>query len=302
MAYTGASRLAVPCPAPRDVLELLKPVTWFPPMWAFLCGVVSSGVPLAHRWPLLIVGVVLTGPLVCGTSQAVNDWFDRHVDAINEPNRPIPSGRIAGRWGLWIAMTGTVLSLLVAGVAGPWGFGATCLGLACAWGYSAPPFRFKTSGIRGPAVVALTYEGLTWFTGASVMAGALPPAHVLIVLALYSLGAHGIMTLNDFKAVEGDRATGLRSLPVVLGVDRAARLACVVMALPQFVVLALLVAWGHHLVADVVALLVAGQLLLMRRLLRDPRAHAPWYNATGTTLYVFGMLASACGLGGVAGL
>ncbi len=271
-------------------------------MWAFMCGVVSSGVPIADRWPFLIAGVLLSGPLVCGTSQAVNDWFDRHVDAINQPERPIPSGRIAGRWGLRIAIIGTLLSLLVAWVTGPWVFGATCLGLVCAWGYSAPPFRFKVSGIWGPAVVALTYEGLTWFTGASVMAGALPATHVLIILALYSFGAHGIMTLNDFKAVEGDRATGLRSLPVVLGVDRAARLACVVMAAPQIVVVGLLANWGHHVAAAIVAALLIGQLALMRRLLSDPRTHTPWYNATGTTLYVLGMLASAFGLGGVAGL
>jgi chlorophyll synthase len=302
MDYTGATRPATPLPHPRDVLELLKPVTWFPPMWAFMCGVVSSGVPIANRWPFLIAGVVLTGPLVCGTSQAVNDWYDRHVDAINEPGRPIPSGRIAGRWGLWIALIGTLLSLLVAATTGPWVVGATCLGLVCAWGYSMPPFRFKVSGIWGPAVVALTYEGLTWFTGASVMAGALPAPHVLIVLALYSLGAHGIMTLNDFKAVEGDRATGLRSLPVVMGVDAAARLACAVMAAPQAIVVGLLAHWGHRLDAAIVAALLAGQLALMPRLLGDPRKHAPWYNATGTTLYVFGMLAAAFGLGGVTGL
>ncbi len=271
-------------------------------MWAFLCGVVSSGVPVAERWPFLIAGVLLTGPLVCGTSQAVNDWFDRHVDAINEPARPIPSGRVGGTWGLRIAIAGTLLSLVLALATGPWVFAATCLGLVCAWGYSAPPFRFKVSGIWGPAVVALTYEGLTWFTGASVMAGALPAAPVLIVLALYSFGAHGIMTLNDFKAVEGDRATGLRSLPVVLGVDRAARLACVVMAAPQAVVVALLALWGHHVVAGIVAALLVGQFVLMRRLLRDPLVHTPWYNATGTTLYVLGMLASAFGLGRVAGL
>ena len=297
-----APRRPASFPAPRDILELLKPITWFPPMWAFMCGVVSSGVPLASRWPFLIAGVLLSGPLVCGTSQAVNDWFDRHVDAINEPGRPIPSGRIAGNWGLRIAIIGTLLSLLLAWATGPWVLAATCLGLVCAWGYSAPPFRFKVSGIWGPAVVALTYEGLTWFTGASVMAGALPATAVLIVLALYSAGAHGIMTLNDFKAVEGDRATGLKSLPVVLGVDRAARLACVVMAAPQAVVIALLARWGHLLVAGVVAALLLGQLLLMRRLLSDPLKHTPWYNATGTTLYVFGMLAAACGLGGVAGL
>jgi chlorophyll synthase len=43
------------------VLELLKPITWFPPMWAFMCGVVSSGVSLESRWPFLLVGVLLAG-------------------------------------------------------------------------------------------------------------------------------------------------------------------------------------------------------------------------------------------------
>jgi len=302
MARPTTSPLAVPAPALRDVLELLKPITWFPPMWAFLCGVVSSGVPVSTRWPFLIAGVLLTGPLVCGMSQAVNDWFDRHVDAINQPERPIPSGRIAGQWGLAIAIIGTLASLAVAWATGPWVFGATCLGVACAWAYSAPPFRLKTSGIWGPAVVALTYEGLTWFTGASVMAGALPPVPVLIVLGLYSFGAFGIMTLNDFKAVEGDRVMGIRSLPVTLGVSRAAQLACVVMAAPQIVVVVLLAQWDHALVAGIVAALLVGQLALMVRLLRDPLKHTPWYNATGTTLYVLGMLAAAFGLGGVAGL
>ena len=289
-------------PRLRDVVELSKPITWFPPIWAFLCGVVSSGVPITDRLPFLIAGVALTGPLVCGTSQAINDWFDRHVDAINEPVRPIPSGRIAGQWGLWIACFGTLVSAVVAWATGPWVFAATLLGLACAWAYSAPPFRLKVSGIWGPAVVALTYEGLTWFTGASVMAGALPATPVLVILALYSVGAHGIMTLNDFKAVEGDRQTGIRSLPAVLGVDRAARLACVVMTVPQLVVVALLAVWGHHLVAAIVALLISGQIRAMMRMLGDPVARAPWYNAVGTSMYVVGMLASAFGLGGVLGL
>lgn len=302
MAESTTPTLAAPIPRPRDVLELLKPITWFPPIWAFGCGVISSGIGAGERVPFLIAGIALTGPLVCGTSQAVNDWFDRHVDAINQPARPIPSGRIAGRWGLWIACIGTLLSALVAWATGPWVFAATLLGLACAWAYSAPPLRLKASGIWGPAVVALTYEGLTWFTGASVMAGALPPPQVLAVLALYSAGAFGIMTLNDFKAVEGDLATGVRSLPATLGVDPAARIACAAMAVPQMAVIALLAHWEHRLVAGVVAALLVAQLLLMIRLLRDPRRYAPWYNATGTTAYVFGMLASAVGLGGAWGL
>ena len=289
-------------PRARDVAELLKPITWFPPIWAFVCGVVSSGVPVSSRWPFLIAGVLLVGPLVCGSSQAVNDWFDRHVDAINEPNRPIPSGRIPGKWGLWIACIGTGLALGVAAITGTWVFAATCVGLVFAWGYSAPPLRLKMSGVWGPAAVALTYEGLTWFTGASVMEGALPSPHVLAILALYSAGAFGIMTLNDFKAVEGDRAMGIRSLPATLGVDRAARIACLAMAVPQIAVVALLLRWDHLLVAGIVVALLAAQLALMPRLLRDPLKETPWYNATGTSLYVLGMLASAFGLGGALGL
>ncbi len=298
MERSAVSTRGVPIPAPLDVVQLLKPITWFPPMWAFMCGAVSSGAGLDGRWLFVLGGVLLAGPLVCGTSQAVNDWFDRHVDAINEPDRPIPSGRIAGRWGLYIAIIATVLSALVAWLLGPLVFIAALVGLALAWGYSAPPFRFKTSGWTGPAVVGLTYEGLSWFTGAAVMLGAMPRVEVLIVLVLYSVGAHGIMTLNDFKAVEGDRETGLKSLPVTLGVRNAALLACAVMALAQVAVIALLAAWGLNWSALAVGAVLVAQFAAMPRLLSDPKRYAPWYNGVGVTLYVLGMLAAALGLGG----
>ena len=280
------------------VLELLKPITWFAPMWAFLCGVISAGFPISERWMLALGGALLAGPLVCGTSQAVNDWFDRHVDAINEPRRPIPSGRVPGRWGLGIAVVWTGLSLAVASVLGLWVLIAAAVGLLLAWAYSAPPVRLKQSGWWGPAAVAVCYEGLPWFTGAAIMAAALPDARILALAALYSFGAHGIMTLNDFKAVAGDRAMGIRSLPVRMGTDRAVRLACTVMTLPQAAVVALLLHWELPLYAALVALLLGGQMILMTRLMRDPEAYAPWYNATGTTLYVLGMLACAIGLAG----
>lgn len=283
-------------PSPRVVLEFLKPVTWFAPMWAFGCGVVSSGVPLGERWAVALAGVLLAGPLVCATSQAVNDWFDRHVDAINEPGRPIPSGRLPGRWGLGIALAWTALSLAVASALGPWGFWAAVCGLALAWAYSAPPLRLKRNGWWGNLAVAACYEGLPWITGAAIMAEAGPGWRVLVAAGLYSAGAHGIMTLNDFKSVEGDRATGVGSLPVRLGAERAARLACLVMAAPQAAVVGLLFAWGRPAHAAVVGALLLAQLCLMPRLLRDPRAQAPWYNATGTSLYVAGMLACALAL------
>jgi chlorophyll/bacteriochlorophyll a synthase len=283
-------------PAPSAVLELLKPITWFPPMWAFGCGVVSSGLPAASRWPVVIAGFLLAGPLVCATSQAVNDWYDREVDAINEPRRPIPSGRIPGRWGYYIAIAWTLLSLIVASALGPWVFGAAIFGLTLAWIYSAPPMRLKNNGWWGNTACALCYEGLPWFTGAAVMAAAAPSWRIVAIAALYSIGAHGIMTLNDFKSIEGDRRMGIESIPVLLGSHSAAQFACVVMAAPQVIVVVLLAWWGHPFHAAIVGVSLAVQLVLMERLVKSPRERAPWYNATGVSLYVIGMLVSAFAL------
>lgn len=282
-----------PVPTFAATLELLKPLTWFAPMWAFGCGVVSSGAAIDDRWPYVVGGILLAGPLVCGTSQAVNDWYDREVDAINEPGRVIPSGRMPGRWGFCVALANTILSLAVAYWLGTWVFGAAILGLALAWAYSAPPFRLKRNGWYGPGAVGLCYEGLPWFTAAAAAVGAFPGLPVLEIALLYSIGAHGIMTLNDFKSVEGDRKMGLASLPATMGVDRAARVACFVMAAPQVVVIVLLIAWDYPLHALIVGALLFGQAICMVRMLGDPLRYASWYNATGTTMFVFGMLAAA---------
>lgn len=290
--------MAISVTAPRliSILELLKPITWFAPMWAFVCGVVSIGAETPDMWLMAVAGILLAGPLVCGTSQAVNDWYDRHVDAINEPNRPIPSGRIPGQWGLGIAIGWTVLSLIVAFLLGPWVLAPAAAGLVLAWAYSAPPIRLKRNGWWGNAAVGLCYEGLPWVTGAAVMAAELPSWPIFLFAALYSVGAHGIMTLNDFKSIEGDLRSGVHSLPVKLGAENAARVACVVMAIPQVIVVVLLIVWGQPIHGAIIGLLLAGQLALMVRFLRDPREFAPWYNATGTSLYVLGMLATAFAL------
>jgi chlorophyll synthase len=288
-------------PALSAVAELFKPITWFPPMWAFACGAVASGLPLGERWPAALLGLVLAGPLVCATSQAVNDWFDREVDAINEPQRPIPSGRMPGRWGLHIAIVWTALSLAVATALGPWGFAAAAGGLLLAWAYSAPPMRLKRNGWWGNGACALCYEGLAWVTGAAVVsAGAAPGERSVLLAVLYSLGAHGIMTLNDFKSVQGDRALGIGSLPVRLGEQRAARVACAAMALPQALVVACLLHWDRPAHALAVAALLALQVLLMVRFLAQPSARARWYSGVGVPFFVSGMLVSAFALQGLA--
>ena len=287
-------------PELSTVAELLKPITWFPPMWAFSCGVVSSGKSLTDNWALIVWGALLAGPLVCASSQAVNDWFDRHVDAINEPNRPIPSGRMPGRWGFYIAVVWTLLSIFWAWPLGPWGFAATALGLLLSWAYSTPPIRLKNNGWWGNSACALSYEGLAWVTGAAVMLGGEMPSYNAIVLALlYSFGAHGIMTLNDFKAVEGDAQMGVRSLPVQLGVIKAACTACGFMLFAQWAVAILLLEWGSPNSALAVLLLSMCQLPLMLRFIQSPVEKALSVSAFGVPLFVSGMMVSAWSLRGL---
>ncbi|MFN4998678.1 MAG: chlorophyll synthase ChlG [Betaproteobacteria bacterium] len=284
-------------PDPMAVAELLKPITWFPPMWAFTCGVIASDVELQSNWHLILIGLLLTGPLVCASSQAVNDWFDRHVDAINEPGRPIPSGRLPGRWGLAIAVIWSGLSLIIATGLGPWGFAATVLALMLAWAYSMPPLRLKENGWLGNAACGLSYESLAWITGSAVMMGGVMPASESMVLALlYGIGAHGIMTLNDFKSIAGDRQMGVRSLPVQLGATRAAGLACWTMALPQAIVIGLLFSWGAAGHAIAVLLLLIAQAVMMRWFVQQPIERALFYSGFGVPIYVCGMMVSAFAL------
>ena len=283
-------------PSLISLLELIKPVTWFPPMWAFLCGVVSVGALNSNNTILILSGLLLAGPLVCGMSQAVNDWCDRHVDAINQPERPIPSGRVSAGWGFFTGIIMSATSILFAYYLGSLIFFATIIGVLAAWLYSLEPIRLKRSAIFGPGVVAICYEGLPWFTGAAIFTISLPNKEVLIVLSLYALGAHGIMTMNDFKATKGDKLLGINSLPVILGRKPATLVACLIMLFPQLIVISLFYFWGSLILAFALAFCVLLQSLSMIFLIRDPEKNTPFFNMTGVLLYIAGMMLSANGL------
>src|SRR5690349_15361116 len=104
------SRLDVPARPLKTTLSysfrLMKPVTWFAPMWAFLCGAVAVGMDWGYWENIvkLLLGIFLAGPILCGLSQVLNDWFDREVDAINEPQRLIPSGRVSKNQVMWTVL------------------------------------------------------------------------------------------------------------------------------------------------------------------------------------------------------
>jgi chlorophyll synthase len=285
---TGAARINA------SLKTFAKPGTWFAPMWAMIVGCVASG--NAH-WQFgsigrIVLGMILAGPLLCAFSQVTNDWFDRDVDRINEPDRPTAANALAPSTVFAIA---TGLAVAALGLA--WALGTTVFylaigGLALALAYSAPPLRLKArNGWLANAACAFAYEGFAWIAGAAIF------GHVttgtIVLATLYSLGSHGLMTLNDFKSFEGDTRLGLRSLPVMLGLDGALKAAFAFIDVFQVAAIAYVLANRMYLAGGIMAVLFIIQLPMQRKLATDPKGLAPWYCASAIPPFVWGMLVSA---------
>ncbi|MBF0586478.1 chlorophyll synthase ChlG [Prosthecochloris sp. N3] len=281
---------------PSAILPLMKPVTWFPPMWAFACGVVSTGEDISSNWSILLRGIILAGPLMCAMSQTMNDYFDREVDAINEPDRPIPAGRIS-KQASWLITFGLILTgFLVAWSIHPYVMIIAFVGVLMSHAYSGPPIRAKRNGWFGNLIVGLAYEGVAWLTGSFAITQGVPSMESISLAVIFSLGAHGIMTLNDFKSVVGDNIRKVASIPVQLGEKNAAILASIIMDAAQLAAIAILAAKASWFMASVAILLLVLQLPMQKILIDNPKDKAVWYNAFGTLLYVLSMMVCAIGI------
>ena len=286
-------------------LQLMKPVTWIPLIWGVLCGAAASG---SFHWRVGEVGasiacMLMSGPLLAGYTQTLNDYYDREIDAINEPYRPIPSGAIP----LWQVKVQIVV-LLLAGLAVAWGLdlwaghSRPVLLLLALGGsfvsfiYSAPPLKLKQNGWLGNYALGASYIALPWWAGQALF-GQLTWATALLTLA-YSLAGLGIAVVNDFKSVEGDRALGLQSLPVAFGIERASWISAAMIDGFQLAMVAVLIAIGQRFAAVLLVLLIIPQITFQDIwLLRDPVAFDVKYQASAQPFLVLGMLVTALAVG-----
>lgn len=206
-------------------LQLTKPVTWIPLIWGVACGAAASG--NYHTWnpfsadgpALSLVAedalkaftcMILSGPLLTGYTQTLNDWEDREIDAINEPYRPIPSGAITPG-----QVIGQIWTLLLSGVALAYGLDhwaghsnpiiteLTLFGSFIAYIYSAPPLKLKANGWTGSFALGSSYITLPWLCGQAMFGDI--SWQVTLLTVFYSIAGLGIAIVNDFKSIEGDR-------------------------------------------------------------------------------------------------
>jgi chlorophyll synthase len=287
-------------------LQLMKPITWIPLMWGVICGAASSG---NYIWTLENVLIsaacmLMSGPLLAGYTQTLNEFYDREVDAINEPYRPIPSGAISLPQTvvqIWVLL---IAGIAVAFVLDQWAGHSFPTLTALAIGgsllsyiYSAPPLKLKqNNGWLSSYALGASYIALPWWAGHALF-GDLNWTIVLLTL-FYSLSGLGIAIVNDFKSVEGDRQLGLKSLPVMFGVTTAAWICVLMIDVFQSGVAAYLIGIRQNLYAVLLILLIIPQITFQDMyFLRDPLKNDVKYQASAQPFLVFGMLVTALALG-----
>ncbi|RYH21426.1 chlorophyll synthase ChlG [archaeon] len=299
-------------------LQLMKPVTWIPLIWGVACGAAASG--NYHTWnpfasdpaPLSLVAkdamkaftcMLLSGPLLTGYTQTLNDWEDRAIDAINEPYRPIPSGAISKSqvitqiWVLLLAGLRLAYGLdQWAGHEDPIIFKLSLFGSFISYIYSAPPLKLKATGWAGSFALGSSYISLPWLCG-QAMFGELT-WQVTLLTIFYSFAGLGIAIVNDFKSIEGDRKLGLQSLPVAFGVDKAKWLTVGMIDITQLLVAAFLFYIQEPTYSLALLALIAPQVFFqIKYFLPDPIKNDVKYQACAQPFLVLGILTTALAVG-----
>ncbi|XP_002530507.2 chlorophyll synthase, chloroplastic [Ricinus communis] len=282
-------------------LQLTKPVTWPPLVWGVVCGAAASG---NFHWNLedvakSVVCMLMSGPFLTGYTQTINDYYDREIDAINEPYRPIPSGAISESeviTQIWVLLLG---GLGLGGLLDVWAghdfpivFYLALGGSLLSYIYSAPPLKLKQNGWIGNFALGASYISLPWWAGQALF-GTLTP-DIIVLTLLYSIAGLGIAIVNDFKSIEGDRAMGLQSLPVAFGAETAKWICVGAIDITQISVAGYLLGAGKPYYAlALLALIIPQVVFQFQYFLKDPVKYDVKYQASAQPFLVLGLLVTA---------
>ncbi|BDA44052.1 Chlorophyll synthase, chloroplastic [Coccomyxa sp. Obi] len=287
-------------------LQLTKPVTWVPLIWGVLCGAAASG---NFTWTpehvaQSLVCMTMSGPFLTGYTQTINDYYDREIDAINEPNRPIPSGAISETevvvqfLALLAAGLGTAFALdKWVGHETPTLFYLAVFGSFISYIYSAPPLKLKQSGWAGNYALGSSYISLPWWAGQALFGNL--TLDVIVLTMLYSTAGLGIAIVNDFKSIEGDRKMGLQSLPVAFGVETAKWITVGTIDVTQAAVAAyLFLGLNEPLYGAILTALILPQVYFQYKyFIPDPIKNDVKYQASAQPFLVFGLLTTGLAIG-----
>jgi geranylgeranylglycerol-phosphate geranylgeranyltransferase len=194
---------------------------------AFVAGIAgpAAGLVIPTSPAFRAAAAVLATVLAVGAGNAINDYFDRDIDRINAPDRPIPRGAVSPRGALAFSVVLFAVAVGLALVLPPLAVGIAVLNLLALVAYTE---LFK--GLPGVGNLVVAYlGGSTFLFGGAAVGGDLSTAAVLFALAALSTFAREV--IKDVEDVAGDREEGLNTLPIAVGERRALVVAAVALGL-----------------------------------------------------------------------
>ena len=203
-------------------LELVRPHNCVLAGVAVLVGMIvavaSRDIPRPQALFAFAVAV-----LICGGGNAINDYCDRKIDAINRPGRPIPSGRLEASHALVIGR-----SLFMMGVLLAIPLGAPCIILAI---LNSMILAFYAAELKRLGLVGNLTVG--YLVGSTFLFGGLAVKKlqaVSILAAMAALSTVGRELIKDIEDMKGDRKIGLKTFPLSHGTRATAALAIIFIA------------------------------------------------------------------------
>ncbi len=205
-------------------LELVRPLNCVLTGVAVLIGAVVA-VGGADIPGITLISAFAAAALVAGGGNAINDYFDRKIDRINRPERPIPSGRIEASEALKTAQVLLVFGIAFTVFLNPYcvvlaGFNAFVLA-TYAWG-------LKRRGLIGNIAIGYLVGSTFLFGGLateSLRAGPIIPTALLVLVLMAALSTAGRELIKGIQDMPGDRKLRFKTFPLRYGAGKAAALA-----------------------------------------------------------------------------
>jgi len=277
-------------------LRLMRPVNCLMMGFAVIVGAALASPSVSGVfWPNLIYGFI-TGFMLTAASMAINDYYDREIDAVNEPRRPIPSGLIKPGEALVFAFALTAMGFAAAS-ANAYFTGMFCFVTAViAWMVFVTYTTVgKRSGLPGNFLVS-TGVSMPFIYGSYAVAGKIEP-NVLIFASMAFLSNTGREITKGIVDLQGDRMQNVKTLAVRYGEKKAAAAATLfylsaVLLSPVPWLLKLVSFWFIPLVAITDFGLAASSFILLRDYSRE---NAKKVKKTVLLWFITGLLAFVIG-------
>lgn len=203
----------------RAGFEVIRPINCGMIGFAVIVGEFVSR-PVLISWPQTAFGF-LTGFFICAYSMIVNDVYDVEVDRINQPERPIPSGRVSAQGALRLSFLAILVGVAFAVLSLNWAAVAIALLYAfLSWFYNA---RGKKAGLAGNLIVASSLA-IPFIYGGVIGNGSIFSSLLLMMAFTSFFSGVGREVVKAMADTAGDEKRGIRSIAIVHGMKAAALL------------------------------------------------------------------------------